>query len=174
MAPDVPAADVAGGTGSATAGAYPGIARFYRLDLLDRTVKFGKLGQPRQLSLDNWSQRANDDLLDGLEVLMWIKQIEVVAGPGLERLPPLHLDLDLGTGSGRHTSFAVVAAVCWTQAPKRKHAPRREAPSRHSRFSLQVRPNAFVRPNGSVYTYVQRSNLIRQLNDAITSDRWGG
>ena len=54
--------------GCASAQDHPGVVGVYRLDLQDRTVKFGKLDQPKQLRTEkeNWS--ANHDLLDAMEV----------------------------------------------------------------------------------------------------------
>ena len=50
---------------------HPGISRFYKLDLLDRTKKYGESGEPRLLSMETWS--AQHDVLDAVEVRTWVE-----------------------------------------------------------------------------------------------------
>ena len=52
-----------GSSGGVTARDHPGIKRFYKLDLLDRTAKFGRL---KLLSMEVWS--LSHDLLGALDV----------------------------------------------------------------------------------------------------------
>ena len=58
--------DGGGLSGCPSAQDFPGIVGTYRLDLQDRTRKFGNLAQPKLLSHETWSQ--NYDLLDSMEV----------------------------------------------------------------------------------------------------------
>ena len=54
------------GGGGIAARDHPGIERFYKLDLLDRTAKFSRAGRLKLLSTEVWSQ--NYDLLEALDV----------------------------------------------------------------------------------------------------------